>query len=128
MSLLVSRVPRTLEMKTKLFGFELADVLLIFLYLSVSNLFFGTTVLKPFVVWMGTAALAAVLYFTKRDKPDGYIQHWGEFQTSGGVLSVGIPDTEYTPYFPLRSALGLPLTEPQTEDTTDAQTHQAPVS
>ena len=45
MSLLTSKVPRALETKTKLFGFELADVLIIFIYLAVTNLIFGGTIL-----------------------------------------------------------------------------------
>ena len=41
MSLLTSKVPRSLESKTRLFGFELGDLLLIFFYLASSNLVFG---------------------------------------------------------------------------------------
>jgi len=98
MSLLVSKVPRSLETKAKLFGFELGDLLLIFLYLSVSNLIFGTTVLRPYAVWLGTLALAGTLYFVKRGKPDGYLQHLGEYSRLPGLLSAGVPDTEYYPY------------------------------
>ena len=41
--LLSTAVPRALENKTKLFGFELPDLLLIFLNLSVTNLVFGAS-------------------------------------------------------------------------------------
>jgi len=99
MSLFVSRVPRSLENKTKLFGFELADLLLIFLYLSISNLVFGSTRLKFPMVWLGTLGIAILLYFSKRNKPDHYLQHWGEQMRSPGVLSAGKMDTEYQPYF-----------------------------
>ena len=93
-----SKVPRALESKTKLFGFELGDVLAVFLYLSTSNFIFGHTRLKALMVWGGTALIAALVYFVKRNKPDGYLQHWGEFKRTPGILSAGIPDTEYTPY------------------------------
>jgi hypothetical protein len=99
MSLLVSKVPRALDIKTKLFGFELGDLLLIFLYLAISNLIFGSTRLKFPLVWVGTVSLAAVLYFVKRGKPDQYLQHLGEYFRAPGIFSAGAPDTEYRPYF-----------------------------
>jgi len=107
MSLLVTKVPRSLESKTKLFGFELGDLLLVFIYLSVSNLIFGTTVLKPYAVWLGTLALAGTLYFVKRGKPDGHLQHLGEFTRLPGVLSAGVPDTEYFPFLKSRQFTAL---------------------
>ncbi len=97
--LLRSKVPRALEKKARLFGFELADLLLVFLYLALSNLIFGHTKLKFLLVWGGTALLASILYFVKRGKPDGYLQHYGEFMVSPSVLSPSLPDLEYQPYF-----------------------------
>lgn len=97
MSLLVTKVPRNLDNRLKLFGFELADLLLIFLYLSLSNLFFGPTRLKFPVVWIGTVALAGTLYFVKRGKPEGYLQHFVQFKLRPTVLVAGAPDTIYQP-------------------------------
>lgn len=97
--LLHSKVPRALEKKARLFGFELADLLLVFLYLALSNLVFGHTRLKFLLVWGGTSALAGVLYFVKRGKPDGYLQHYGEYMVSPSVLSPSMPDLDYRPYF-----------------------------
>ena len=99
MSLLISKVPRSLEAKTRMFGFELGDLLLVFLYLALSNLVFGSTRLKFPLVWLGTLLLASVLYFVKRDKPDHFLQHWGEFIRSPGIFSAGKADTDYQPYF-----------------------------
>ncbi|MBI4925850.1 MAG: hypothetical protein HY843_08000 [Bdellovibrio sp.] len=101
MNLLLSKVPRALETKTKLFGIELSDLLLIFIYLSVSNLIFGATRLKFPIVWLGTFALFFVMYFLKRGKPENYLQHLGEFYTSPGVLSAGADDLDYQSYFGL---------------------------
>ena len=98
MSLLVSKVPRALDIKTKLFGFELGDLLLIFLYLALSNLIFGTTKLKFPVVWLGTVGLALGLYFFKKGKPDHYLQHSGEYLRAPGVYSAALPDLQYRPY------------------------------
>jgi len=96
---LISKVPRALESKTKLFGYELGDLLIIFLYLAISNLIFGMTKLKTPVVWGGTLVIAAALFFMKRNKPDNYLQHWGEYTRSSGILSAGKPDVNYLPYF-----------------------------
>lgn len=97
--ILTSKVPRSLEKKTRLFGFELSDLLLIFLYLALSNLIFGQTSLKPLIVWGGTIAIASSLYLFKRGKPDNYLQHYGEFLYADSVLSASQPDTDYRPYF-----------------------------
>lgn len=97
MSLLVTKVPRNLENRLKLFGFELADLLVIFLYLSVSNLFFGPTKLKFPVVWMGTLALGLTLYFLKRGKPEGYLQHLIQFKLRPTAFVSGAVDTLYQP-------------------------------
>lgn len=106
MSLITSKVPRSLESKTKLFGFELGDLLLVFLYLALSNFAFGSTRLKLPIVWIGTLVLAGTLYFVKRNKPEGYLQHYGENLRSAGILSSGAPDTEYRPYHPAQSQKG----------------------
>jgi hypothetical protein len=98
MGLLTSKVPRALETKTKLLGFELSDLLLIFLYLSVTNLAFGMTRLKAPVVWGGTLALSGMLYFIKRNKPENYLQDLGEFYRKPSIFTAGLSDSEYQPY------------------------------
>jgi hypothetical protein len=98
MSLLISKVPRALEAKSKLFGFELGDLLIIFLYLATSNLIFGPTRLKFLMVWIGTAVLASVPYYVKRNRPDQYLQHWSEFMRTPSILTAGKSDTHYQPY------------------------------
>lgn len=95
--LLTSKVPRCLEMKTKIAGFELADILLIFLYLAMSNFIFGTTLLKPLMVWTATILLAAGLYFFKRGKPDDYLKDSLQFLLSETVFSAGTIDDDYQP-------------------------------
>lgn len=96
--LLLSKVPRALDTKTRLFGFELGDLLVIFLYLALSNLLFGGTRLKVPMVWLGTLIIAGVLNFVKRNKPDHYLEHWGEFKRTPGVISAGAADPDYQPY------------------------------
>lgn len=100
MSLLVSKVPRSLESKTRLWGFELGDLLVVFLYLALSNLFVGTTRYKFPIVWLGTVALSVTLFFLKRGKPDRHLEHLCQSLRSPSILSAGSPDTEYQPYPP----------------------------
>ena len=97
--LLISKVPRALETKSKIFGFELADVLILFLYLSLSNFVFGRTPFKFFFVWVGTIGLGFALYFLKKGKPENHLQHLGEFYRKPEILSASLPDLEYQPYF-----------------------------
>lgn len=99
MELLISKVPRSLELKTKIFGFELGDALLIFLYLAVSNLIFAGTSFKFLFVWVGTFALALGLYFLKKGKPERYLQDLGEFYRTPSVFTASSSDTKYQPYF-----------------------------
>ena len=79
--LLTTKVPRALEMKSKLFGFELPDLLLIFFNLAITNLIFGGSPYRYPLVWGTTVGIAAFLFFAKRGKPDNYLQHLGEYYT-----------------------------------------------
>ncbi len=99
MSLLTSKTPRQLEGKLKLLGFELIDLLLIFLYLSISNLLFGQTTLKFPIVYIGSITLAITLYFTKKGKPENYLQDKLQSLTNPSTYSANLPDTKYKPYF-----------------------------
>jgi hypothetical protein len=93
--LLTSTVPRALEMKSKLFGFELPDLLLIFLNLSVTNLVFGASSVRYLCVWGTTLGLALFLFFAKLGKPDSYVQHLGEFLSSPSYRAAGRADLHY---------------------------------
>lgn len=93
--LLTSTVPRTLETKSKLMGFELSDVLIILLNLSIQNLVFGSTSLKIPMVFGSSVALSGVLFFFKKGKPDNYIQHYAEHLLSPIVRSANSEDSMY---------------------------------
>lgn len=93
--LITTRVPRALEMKSKLFGFELPDLLLIFLNLAVTNLVFGATSFRYPLVWGTTLSLALFLYFAKRGRPDNYVQHLGEFLIRPAYFAAGGADRLY---------------------------------
>jgi len=93
--LYASTVPRALEMKSKLFGFELPDLLLIFMNLAITNLVFGATSYRYSLVWGTTLGLAAFLYFAKRGRPDKYLQHMGELLVRPTYLAAGAKDTQF---------------------------------
>jgi hypothetical protein len=96
--LLSSRVPRSLETKTKLFGFEIGDLLLIFINLSVLNLVFGGSKLRYPLVWGSTAFLLIMIYFVKRGRPDNFIQHAVEHYTRPSVLIANLSDEKAKPF------------------------------
>lgn len=93
--LLASRVPRALELKNKLFGFELSDVLIVFFNLSMMNLCFGGTQFRVPLVWGTTIALGLILHYAKKGKPEGYVQHLGELLSQDSNRFAGRPDTKY---------------------------------
>ena len=93
--LLSTKVARSLEMKTKLFGFELPDLLLIFMNLAVTNLVFGSTSFRYLLVWGTTLLLASFLFFSKRGKPDNYLQHLGEMIAKASYKAAGCGDQKY---------------------------------
>ena len=93
--LITTRVPRALEMKSKLFGFELPDLLLIFFNLAATNFIFGGTSVRYPLVWGTTITMALFLYFANKGKPDGFIQHYGEFLLKAPYLAAGKRDRFY---------------------------------
>ncbi len=93
--LLTSRVPRALEMKSKLFGYELPDLLLIFFNLGLTNLVFGSTNLRYPLVWGTTLTLALVLFFAKKGKPDNHLEHLAEFYFRSKYFSAGNVDRKF---------------------------------
>lgn len=96
--LLTSRVPRALDMKSKLFGYEMPDLLLIFMNLSLTSLIFGGTSFRYPLVWGTTISLAIFLHAVKRGKPDAYLQHLGEFLGKSAYRQAGTMDQKYRKY------------------------------
>lgn len=86
MSLKYTMVSKCLDKRLRIGGFEIPDLLILFLTVSILNFIFGQTDLKLFLVWMPSIALAAVLYFGKKGKPDNFLVHWLRFQFRPGVL------------------------------------------
>jgi len=80
-------VNQTLDRKLTLLGFEVVDLLAIFILLSTLNLFFGQTGLRVPFVWLPTIGLVLALRYGKRGKPEKYLLHWFRFQAKPGVLS-----------------------------------------
>jgi len=87
MSLRTVPVRKCLDNKLVLFGFEVMDILAVFLVLSVLNFVFGNSPFKIFFVWLPSLVLAAILRFGKRGKPDNYLVHWLRFQMRPGIYS-----------------------------------------
>lgn len=94
MSIRSTSVSRCLEKKIMVMGFEIPDLLAIFLSLSVLNFLFGSTDLKIPLVWVPAASLAIVLRFVKRGKPENYLIHWLRYQLQPGVISA-FPDPSH---------------------------------
>lgn len=87
MDLKVTPVSKCLDKKMMILGFEIPDLLFIFLMMSVLNFLFGSTSLKWLFVWLPSLSLAMTIRFTKQGKPDNYLLHWLRFQIKPGVLT-----------------------------------------
>jgi len=96
----VSKVPRCLELKTRLWGFEIIDVILIFLNLSLTNFLFGelSGFLKYLLIWGSTLTLASFLFLIKRGQPDSYIIHSLHYYFKKGTFDPALKDQKYIPY------------------------------
>src|ERR1039457_5057750 len=73
-------VSKRLDKKLIIFGFEVPDLVAIFIMLSILNFLFRQTSFKLLMVWLPTSALALALYFGKKGKPDNHLVHWLTFQ------------------------------------------------
>lgn len=79
MELKVTEVSRCLDKKMLIMGFEVPDLLFIFLTMSVLNFLFGTTNLKLLFVWLPSAAIALTIILL-----DHYIQSQWQSQIIDG--------------------------------------------
>lgn len=75
MALKTSEVFRCLEKKTLVFGFEVFDLFIVFLFLAALNFLFQGAPYKFFFTWGPAAALAAFLRWGKAGKPENYLLH-----------------------------------------------------
>lgn len=80
-------VSKCLDKRLMLFGYEVLDLLAIFLMLSILNFIFGAASMKLFFVWLPTLCLALLLRFGKKGKPDKFLVHWLRFQVKPGYYS-----------------------------------------
>lgn len=81
MALRSEPVSKCLEKRLLILGFEVPDILAIFLLLSVLNFLFGQTELKLVLVWLPVVAVAVILRIGKRGKPDNYLIHLAKFHS-----------------------------------------------
>jgi len=83
----ITPISRCLDRKLVIFGFEVLDLIAVFIVLSVLNLLFGQSSLRWLLVWLPTIALAALLRLGKRGKPEKHLTHWVRFQVLPGTFS-----------------------------------------
>lgn len=81
MALRSEPVSKCLEKRLLILGFEVPDILAVFLLLSVLNFLFGQTQFKFALVWLPVLLIAATLRIGKRGKPENYLIHLAKFHT-----------------------------------------------
>jgi hypothetical protein len=87
MTIKANPVSKCLDKKLVIFGFEVPDLLAVFIVLSLLNLIFGQSNFKLLLVWMPSLALALLLRLGKRGKPDNHLVHWLRYQIRPGIWS-----------------------------------------
>lgn len=89
MDIQTSTVHRRLDAKVKIVGLELYDLLFVLIFAAVMNLIFGQTAIGTLMVFVIPSVMAAIFYFVKRNKPDGFLIHLLRFHLESGFLSAG---------------------------------------
>ncbi len=97
MELKSTSVSKCLDKKMMIMGFEIPDLLVIFLTISILNFLFGSTGMKFILVWFPSIALVLTIRLTKRGKPDNYLLHWLRFQMKPGIISAFAEPTNSEP-------------------------------
>ena len=87
MNIKCTPVSKCLDKKTLLWGFEMADLIIVFMFLAILNFLFGQTDHKLLLVWSPPLIVALVLKYGKKGKPDNYLVHWVRFQLKDGIFS-----------------------------------------
>lgn len=76
MSLNTTLVSRCLEKKMRIMGFEIPDLLALFLFLSILHFIFGRSESQFFLVWLPFLCAAAAIRAAKVGKPENFFVHW----------------------------------------------------
>jgi len=84
-----SRVYKHLESKFSLFGFDIIDIVVPIICATILNVLFGRTSYGPLLVFTVPLFIGGTLYFTKRGKPEEYLQHCYQFSQLPGCFYAG---------------------------------------
>lgn len=90
-------VPRSLDKKLTMFGYELAEILCIFIFLAAMNLLFGRT--SILMTWIPPIVLAIFLRIGRKNRPENYLLHLIRFRFSPGTFSAfSDPTNDFYPF------------------------------
>ena len=95
MSIRRTPVSRCLDKKLLLFGYEVFDLLAVFMLLAILNILFGGTRFELIICWLPPVVLAIFLKIFKKGKPDGYLLHFLRFQIKPKKLSAFSEPTHF---------------------------------
>ena len=89
MKLDTSKVYRNLETSLKIAGIDIFDLLASLLFSGVMNLFFGESPLGIYFVFILPSIVLIILYFSKKNKPEGFLRHYLRWLILPEYLSAG---------------------------------------
>jgi len=105
MPVVCTPVSRCLEQKLKIAGFEIPDLILIALVLTVLNFLLGPLDQRFIMVWIPTLSVSAGLFFGKRGKADKHLIHWFQNRISPRALSAFESDQVQSEFVKLKRGL-----------------------
>ena len=89
MELNSSKVHRNLDVKLKMMGMEVQELVFVLLFASIMNLCFGGTRLSLYLVFVCPSVAALVLILGKRGKPDRFLVHCLRYYLQAGHFVAG---------------------------------------
>ena len=95
MEIQMSKVYRNLETRLKIGSVDVFDLLLILLFSGVMNIFFGGTALGIWMVFVLPGILLLTLYFSKRGRPDKFLERFIRFYFLPPYLKGGKGELNY---------------------------------
>jgi hypothetical protein len=91
-------VATCLDKRLTVLGFEVPDLLAIFILLSVLHLFLGDLGNQLVLIWIPTVVFTNIIWIGKRGKPENYLIHWIRFHLKPGTLSAFDEARGWVPY------------------------------
>lgn len=98
-----SPLSQCLDRRSKLFGYELFDLFVVFFTMALLNFIFSSFPHRTLFVWGPTIGLAIAIRVAKVGKPENYLKHLAFFHLMPKMLSAFSLCQDHPPKLPKKS-------------------------